>query len=82
MSGRWTQWRRTFLAIEGQYKPQGKGRAKDKCITEWAMDASRVDSAGLHLEMLARGKGNEKSQKSKMHQRITLQANLPPKIQF
>jgi len=40
--------------------PQGKGKGKDRCITKWAMSAFMVDSAGL-LEMLAGGKGNEKS---------------------
>lgn len=33
--------------MQGQYKIQGKGGAKDRCITKWAMDTSRVDSAGL-----------------------------------
>lgn len=46
------------------------------------MDAFRVDSARLHLVMLAGGKGNGKSKKSKMHHRITLQVYLPPNIQF
>lgn len=33
--------------MQGWYKIRGKGRAKDRCITESSMDACRVDSAGL-----------------------------------